>query len=26
MTGKPIKLLLDEHIWEGFTKALTQRG
>jgi len=26
MTGKPIKLLLDEHIWEGLTEALTQRG
>ncbi|MFB0537317.1 MAG: DUF5615 family PIN-like protein [Anaerolineae bacterium] len=26
MTGKPIKLLLDEHIWEGLAEALTQRG
>lgn len=26
MTGNPIKLLLDEHIWEGLTGALTQRG
>lgn len=26
MTGKPTKLLLDEHIWEGLTEALTQRG
>jgi len=26
MTGKPIKLLLDEHIWEGLTETLTQRG
>ena len=24
--GKPIKLLLDEHIWEGLAEALTQRG
>jgi predicted nuclease of predicted toxin-antitoxin system len=24
--GQPIKLLLDEHIWEGLTEALTQRG
>ena len=22
----PIKLLLDEHIWEGLTGALTQQG
>jgi hypothetical protein len=26
MTDKPIKLLLDEHIWEGLAEALTQRG
>ena len=26
MTGKPIKLLLDEHVWEGLAEALTQRG
>jgi hypothetical protein len=26
MTGEPIKLLLDEHIWEGLAEALTQRG
>ncbi|MBI4785841.1 MAG: DUF5615 family PIN-like protein [Chloroflexi bacterium] len=26
MTGDPIKLLLDEQIWEGLTQALTQRG
>ena len=26
MTGTPIKLLLDEHIWEGLTEALTKRG
>ena len=26
MTGKPIKLLLDEHIWEGLAEALTQQG
>jgi predicted nuclease of predicted toxin-antitoxin system len=26
MTNEPIKLLLDEHIWEGLTEALTQRG
>lgn len=26
MTGAPIKLLLDEHIWLGLTEALTQRG
>ena len=26
MRGEPIKLLLDEHIWEGLTEALTQRG
>ena len=26
MTGEPIKLLLDEHIWLGLTGALTQRG
>ena len=24
--GNPIKLLLDEHIWEGLAEALTQRG
>jgi Domain of unknown function (DUF5615) len=24
--GKSIKLLLDEHIWEGLTEALTPRG
>src|SRR5262249_3136685 len=26
MTGQPIKLLLDEHIWDGLAKALGQRG
>ena len=26
MRGAPIKLLLDEHIWQGLTAALTQRG
>lgn len=26
MNGRPIKLLLDEHIWEGLAEALTQRG
>jgi predicted nuclease of predicted toxin-antitoxin system len=26
MRGEPIKLLLDEHICEGLTGALTQRG
>jgi len=26
MSGRPIKLLLDEHIWEGLTEALTQRS
>ena len=26
MTGKPIKLLLDEHVWEGLAETLTQRG
>ncbi|HKZ84473.1 MAG TPA: DUF5615 family PIN-like protein [Anaerolineae bacterium] len=26
MNGRPIKLLLDEHIWEGLVEALTQRG
>ncbi len=26
MTSPSIKLLLDEHIWEGLTDALTQRG
>jgi hypothetical protein len=26
MTPTPIKLLLDEHIWEGLMEALTQRG
>jgi hypothetical protein len=26
MRGKSIKLLLDEHIWEGLTEALTPRG
>jgi predicted nuclease of predicted toxin-antitoxin system len=26
MTNEPIKLLLDEHVWEGLAKALTQRG
>jgi hypothetical protein len=26
MTGKPIRLLLDEHVWEGLTEALAQRG
>jgi hypothetical protein len=26
MTGKPIKLLLDEHIWEGLAEALSRQG
>ena len=26
MTGMPIKLMLDEHIWKGMTKALKARG
>jgi predicted nuclease of predicted toxin-antitoxin system len=26
MTNEPIKLLLDEHVWEGLAEALTQRG
>src|SRR5438552_675419 len=26
MTGTPIKLMLDEHIWKGLTKALRERG
>ncbi len=26
MMDKPIKLLLDEHVWEGLAEALTQRG
>jgi len=26
MTDRPIKLLLDEHIWEGLAEALRQRG
>ena len=26
MKGERIKLLLDEHIWEGLAAALTQRG
>ena len=26
MKGRPVKLLLDEHIWEGLTEALTQRS
>lgn len=26
MTDEPIKLLLDEHIWEGLTEALTKQG
>jgi hypothetical protein len=26
MKGQPIKLLLDEHIWEGLTEALILRG
>jgi predicted nuclease of predicted toxin-antitoxin system len=26
MTGAPITLLLDEHIWVGLREALTQRG
>jgi predicted nuclease of predicted toxin-antitoxin system len=26
MTGTPIKLLLDEHIWTGLTEALKKRG
>lgn len=26
MTGKPIKLFLDEHIWRGLTNALHELG
>ena len=26
MSGTRIKLLLDEHIWEGLTEALAERG
>jgi hypothetical protein len=26
MTGKPIKLLLDEHIWGGLADALSRQG
>jgi hypothetical protein len=26
MTGQPIKLLLDEHIWEGLAEVLVQQG
>ena len=26
MNGERIRLLLDEHIWEGLTEALAQRG
>jgi predicted nuclease of predicted toxin-antitoxin system len=26
MRGESVKLLLDEHIWEGLTEALAQRG
>lgn len=26
MNGAPIRLLLDEHIWKGLTKALAARG
>lgn len=26
MTRQPVKLLLDEHIWEGLAEALAQRG
>jgi hypothetical protein len=26
MTSQPIKLLLDEHIWEGLAEALVQKG
>jgi hypothetical protein len=26
MTGRPVKLLFDEHVWEGLTQALAQRG
>jgi hypothetical protein len=26
MMGRPIRLLLDEHIWAGLAAALTQRG
>ncbi len=26
MSGEPIRLLLDEHVWEGLTDALAQRG
>jgi hypothetical protein len=26
MTSQPLKLLLDEHIWEGLAEALIQQG
>ena len=26
MNGTPIKLILDEHIWKGLTKALKELG
>lgn len=26
MSGKMVKLLLDEHIWSGLAEALTERG
>jgi hypothetical protein len=26
MTGQPIKLLLDEHIWDGLAEILGQRS
>ncbi|MEK7276482.1 MAG: DUF5615 family PIN-like protein [Chloroflexota bacterium] len=26
MTGTPLKLFLDEHIWRGLTEALRKRG
>lgn len=26
MTDKPIRLLLDEHIWEGLADALSEQG
>jgi hypothetical protein len=26
MTGQPIRLLLDEHVWEGLTQTLIQQG
>lgn len=26
MTGRPVRLLLDKHIWEGLAEALVQQG